>query len=184
MQTHLLVRAYMLCIAQRHGDEAAVLLGRRQWVGSAALGAHRLREALAIDGDGIAAIAKVFQLHPHFQPRTYLDFRVEVTGERTAQLQLRDCPALREADDYSWFAGLGAEAHPALDAIAGAVNPHARCHPVELPGEVGLAWDVVIDPTSEPQEDPAELALARISRGAEFELMRRRPLRTESGLVA
>ena len=41
----------------------------------------------------------------------------------------------------------------------------------------GLAWDVVIDPSSEPQPEPGELKLARISRGAEFELMQRRPLR-------
>jgi hypothetical protein len=178
VQTHLLVRAYLLCIAKRHGDEQAVALGRKQWTGSAALGAHRLRKALAIEGDGVDAIAKVFQLHPHFHPRSYVDFRVELTGERSARIAIRDCPALHEGDAYSWFAGLGAAPHPALDAIAGAINPHARCHPVESPADAALAWDVVIDPASEPQEVPGELRLARVSRGAEFELMQRRPLRS------
>jgi hypothetical protein len=177
VQAHLLVRAYLLCIAQRYGDEVSGELGRKQWTGSAALGAHRLRRTLGIDGDGIEAIAKVFQLHPHFHPRRYVDFRVEQTGERSARISIGDCPALAEADGYSWLAGLDAAPHPALDAIAGAVNPRARCHPVDRPADARLAWDVVIDPASEPQEEPGELRLARISRGAEFELMRRRPLR-------
>ena len=177
VQTHLLVRAYLLCIAQRFGDEDARELGRRQWTGSAALGAHRLRKALAIEGDGIDAIAKIFQLHPHFWPRTYVDFRVEIVGREAARISIRDCPALHEGDAYSWFAALDAAPHPALDAIAGAVNPHARCHAVEDPVDARLAWDVILDRRSEPQPEPRELALARISRGAEFELMQRRPLR-------
>jgi hypothetical protein len=177
VQAHLLVRAYMLCIAQRFGGQASIELGRRQWTGSAALGAHRLRKALAIEGDGIDAIAKIFQLHPHFHPRSYVDFRVDLTGSQSARISLRDCPALAEGDDYSWFAGLAAAPHPALDAIAGAINPHARCHPVEKPEDARWAWDVIIDPASEAQEDPVELELGRISRGAEFELMQRRPLR-------
>jgi hypothetical protein len=177
VQTHLLVRAYMLCIAQKFGDEDAIALGRRQWVGSAAVGALRLYKALQIEGDGIDAIAKVFQLHPHFQPRTYVDFRVEISGERSARISIGDCAALEESDPYSWLAGLRAEAHPALDAIAGAVNPHARCHPVDDPAVGRLAWDVILDPASEAQEEPVELKLARISRGVEFELMPRRPLR-------
>ena len=177
VQAHLLVRAYLLCIVRRHGEAAARELGRKQWTGSAALAAVRLKHALAIEGGGIDAIAKVFQLHPHFWPRSYVDFRVEVTGARTARISLRDCPALQEADACSWFGDLGAAPHPALDAIAGAVDPQARCHPVHEPEDARLAWDVVIDPASEPQEEPGELRLARISRGAGFELMRRRPLR-------
>jgi hypothetical protein len=176
VQTHLLVRAYLLCIAQRFGDDDARDIGVRQWTGSAALAAHRMRKALGIGGDDIQALAKVFQLHPHFHPRSYADLRVEITGERSARLALHDAPALQEGDAYSWFAGLGRAAHPALDAIAGAVNPRARCQPAD-PGDARLAWNVVIDPTAPPQDEPGELKLARISRGAEFELMQRRPLR-------
>jgi hypothetical protein len=177
VQAHLLVRAYMLCVALRFGDDVAAELGCRQWVGAAALGAHRLRRALDVRGDGIDAVAKIFQLHPHFLPLTYVDLRVEVTGPRSARLAIRDCPALDEGDPYSWFAGLGPAPHPALDAIAGAINPRARCHPVESPTDARLAWDVIIDPAATPQDEPPELGLARISHGAEFELMQRRPLR-------
>jgi hypothetical protein len=176
VQTHLLVRAYLTIVAQSFGDDEALGLGRRQWTGSAALAALRMRKALGSEGDGIDAIAKVFQLHPHFHPRSYADFRVELRGSESARISLHDGPALREGDAYSWFAGLGRAAHPALDAIAGVLNPQARCLPAE-PGDAELAWEVVLDRTAKPWEEPGELRLARISRGAEFELMPRRPLR-------
>jgi len=178
VQTHLLARSYMLSIAKRSTDEDATKLARGQWTGVAAIAAHRLRRALAIEGDGIDAIAKVFQLHPHFHPRSYVDWRVELSGSESARLSLGGCPALQEDDAYSWLAGLGAAGHPALDAIAGAINPYARCHPVDKPTNAQLAWDVVIDQSSEPQKEPMELKLARVSRGAAFEFEQRRPLRS------
>ena len=177
LQSHLLARAFMLCVAQRLDDETARELGASQWTGIAALTAERLREPMAIEGDDIEAVAKLFQIHPCFFPRTYVDFRVELTGAQSARIAIRDCPALEEGDAYSWFAGLGTEAHPALDAIAGAVNPRARCHPVTSPKNARLAWDVVIDPSAEPQPVPQELQLARISRGAGFRFEQRRTLR-------
>jgi hypothetical protein len=177
VQTHLLVRAFMLCIADRFGDEVAIEIGRETWVGSAALAARRIARAIGITGDGIDSIAKLFQIHPHFQPRTYVDLRVELTGPESARLSIGDCPALDEGDVYSWFGDLGPEAHPALDAICEAVNPFARCHPVESPQGARLAWDILIDRSAEPQEETPLLRLARLSRGADFELMQRRPLR-------
>jgi hypothetical protein len=50
---------------------------------------------------------------------------------------------------------------PAVVLAAGA--RHAR-----------LAWDVVIDPSAPPQEEPPELKLARLSKGASFRLELRR----------
>ena len=87
-------------------------------------------------------------------------------------------PALEEGDPYSWLAGLRAAPHRALDAIAGAVNPHARCHPVPNPKGARLAGDAVIDPAAPPQEEPPELKLARLSKGASFRLELRRALRS------
>src|SRR4029453_4407191 len=55
----------------------------------------------------------------------------------------------------------GAPPRP-LDAIAGAVNPRARCHPVANPKDARFAWDVVIDVSAAPQEEPPELKLARL----------------------
>jgi len=177
VQSHLLARSFMLCVSQRLDDNTALELGRAQWTGIAALTAGRIQAPLGIEGDDIEAIAKVFQMHPCFHPRAYVDFSVEITGERSARIAIGDCPALQESDAYSWFATLGEEPHPALDAIAGSVNPRARCLPAPNPGSAALAWDVTIDPDAEPRPDPKELSLARISRGARFQFERRRALR-------
>jgi hypothetical protein len=177
VQAHLLVRSFLLAIDRRYGAEEAAEIGHRQWTGSAAIGAHRLRRALGLESrDDIEALARVVQLHPHFLPRTYVDLHIEATGERSARLSLGPSPAFTEGDDHSWFAGLKAAPHPALDAIVGAINPRARCRPVDVPSPAHLAWDIVIDPEAEPQPDPPELGLARISTGADFELTRRRSI--------
>ena len=176
VQTHLVARAFVLCAAQRAGEAAARELGRRQWVGSAALAAHRLKRALGVQGEGADAVARLFQLHPHFHPRSYVDLRVEMNGADAVRVSIGDCPALREAPG-SWFGGLDPVPHPVLEAIAGAADPRARCRPVGDPGPARLAWDVVVDPAAEPRPEPKELALARISRGAAFAFRPRRPLR-------
>jgi hypothetical protein len=177
VQSHLLARAFLLCAEQRTDPALASELGAAQWTGIAALTAERLREALGLRTDTIDDIAKVFQLHPCFQPRSYLDLRVEVTGRETARLSLGPCPAFEEADRHSWFAGLSEKGHPALDAIAGRVNPRARCHAVREPADARFAWDIVIDSGADPQPPPPELALARLSRGARFQFELRRELR-------
>ncbi len=180
VQSHLLARAFLLCASQRRDDDAAIELGTSQWTGIAALTARRLIRALAIDGDDIDAVAKIFQLHPCFWPRTYVDFRVDVSGAQSARISIGDCAALEEGDAYSWFAAVTGATHPALAAIAQAVNPRTRCRPVVPENDEKLAWEVVIDPSAEPQPEPDELQLARISSGAEFKFEQRRLLRTES----
>ena len=178
VQIHLLVRAFMLCAAQRQSEEVASELGRAQWTGIAALTAERLRALLAIDGDGLGEIAKLFQIHPCFQPRAYVAFGVAL-GPDAVRISIGDCDALSEGDGYSWFAGLGVDEHPALQAIARSVNPRARCHPVADPPQGAvLAWDIAIDENADPAPEPQELSLARISRGAAFQFERRRGLRS------
>jgi len=177
LQGHLLTRAFLLSCAQRFGEDATRKLGEAHWTGIAALTARRLLEPMQITGDDIAAVAKIFQIHPCFFPRTYVDFSIRITGPERARIAIGDCAALAEGDVHSWFAGLGAAPHRALDAIAGAVNPRARCHPVPNPANARLAWDLVIDPAAAPQEEPAELKLAKLSKGATFRFERRRGLR-------
>jgi hypothetical protein len=177
VQTHLLSRSYMVCIANHYGEEPAAKLGRRQRIGHAALGVVRLQQFLVIAGDDIETLAKVFQLHPNFQPRSDVDFRVEITGERSARISIGDCPALHEVLPRSWFAQLGAEPHPAIAALAAQVNPRARCRAVADPGPAQFAWDVGIDPNAEPAPEPQELSLARTSTGMRFRFEARRKLR-------
>jgi hypothetical protein len=175
VQAHLLGRSLILNIDQRHGEDAARALGRGLATGAAAVGAHRLKRALGLAED-IEAIVEIFRLHPHFMPRTYVDLRAEVIGEKAARIEIHDCPALEEADLHSWFACLGDDCPPSIQAIATMVNPRAFVRPAEK-RNAHFAWEVVIDPTAEPQEEPKEMKISRISRGVEFELMQRRPLR-------
>ncbi|MDP6977744.1 MAG: hypothetical protein QF570_03965 [Myxococcota bacterium] len=175
VQAHLLARSFLLNVDQRHGAEAVHELGRGQWIGAAGVGAYRLKRALELD-DSIESIATIFELHPHFQPRAYVDLSVETTPAGTLKVELRDCPALEEADDHSWFGTLMRGSSEAIQTIASVVNPKARCAPVGS-GTARFAWEIEIDPSAEALDEPAEMKMARYSRGVDFELMARRPLR-------
>lgn len=177
VQTHLLVRAYMVCVANHFGEEAAQNLGRRQWIGHAALAVERLQKFFGVEGDDIQTLAKVFQLHPNFHPRSYIDFRIEVTGERSARITIGDCAALREDTPHGWFSQLSEAPHPAIEAIARQVNRRAVCRPVTVSGNTRFAWDIEIDPRAQPAEEPGELQLARLSSGMKFRFEQRRLLR-------
>jgi hypothetical protein len=175
VQAHLLARSFLLNVDQRHGEAAARELARGQWVGSAAVASYRLKRAFGL-GESIEDVATVFQLHPHFHPRSYVDLRVERTGDAALRLELGECPALGEADQHSWFGGLSEGPPAALEGIATVVSPRARCRPAD-PRGARFAWEVFIDPEAEPRDEPQEMKLARYSRGVDFELMQRRPLR-------
>ncbi|MEO2168347.1 MAG: hypothetical protein ABGY42_09565 [bacterium] len=178
LQSHLLARAFHLSAEQRWGAEAAAALSTEQWEGISALTAGRLRRVLGIEGEGAEAIAKLFQMHPTFRPRSYCDFRVTLPTPQSVRLELFASPAFEESDELSWFAGLKAAEHPALDAIAHAGNPRARCLPVAPQGAALFAWEVTIDAAAQPAAEPRSLALGRISKGAEFVFERRHLART------
>ena len=178
VQSHLLARAFLLMVKEHIGEPAMQEMARRQWTGIAALTAERLQSALGIQGDDIEAIAKIFQLHPCFHPRSYIDLRLEILGPNRARLGFAPGPAFEEDDECSWLAGLGKAPHSALDAIAQRINPHPRCVPTEATGELRWAWDIVIDPEAPAAPEPIELSLARISQGARFVFETRRPVRS------
>ncbi len=176
VQALLLMHAYMVSQAGHFGAEKAHDLARRMWVGHAAVAVERLQRYLGIAGDDIETVAKVLQLHPHFQPRTYVDLRLAVTGPRTARVEIGDCPALQEETDLTWFRQLDEAPHPALLSLVQHVNPRARMRPAD-PGSARLAWEVEIDPHAEPADPPPELAIARASGGMTFRFEQRRLLR-------
>lgn len=173
LQSHLLARAFHLSAAQRWGAEAAARLAAEQWEGICALTALRLQRGFGIEGDDLDAIARLFQLHPTFRPRSYVDLRIERRTD-CVRLDFLASPAFAEKDDLSWFAGLGAEPHPALDAIARTANPRASCLPAAPAPGGRLAFEVRIDPAADPAEPPRSLALGQISKGAAFVFERRR----------
>jgi hypothetical protein len=176
LQSHLLARSFLLCVGQRSDPETVREIAAQQWTGIAGLTAERLHRALSLGGDDAEAIAKVLQLHPCFHPRDYVDLRVglEDGGVRVA---FGECAAFQEGDDCSWLAHLGEEPHPALDAIARAVNPRASCIPTQARGDERLAFRVQIDSDAKPHPEARDVELAKVSKGAHIVLQRRRPLR-------
>ncbi len=176
VQAHLLMLSYMLCNSQALGEEKGQDLGRRMWIGHAMVGVERLQKYFGIVGDDIETIAKILQLHPNFQPRSYVDLRVEVKGARIARMSIGDCPALREETDLSWFKQLGREPHPALEALVQHVNPRARVRSVD-PGTAALAWEIEVDPDAAPAQQPPEFRIAQLSGGLTFRFEQRRLLR-------
>jgi hypothetical protein len=179
VQTLLLMHSYMVCNANALGEEKTQELTRRMWIGHAAAAVERLQKFFGVVGDDIETVAKVLQLHPHFQPRSYVDLRVTMTGPRTARIariEVGDCPALQEETSLTWFGQLGPEPHPAIEALVQHVNPRARVRATD-PGSARLAWEVEIDPGAEPAAEPEELKLARMSGGMTFRFEQRRLLR-------
>jgi hypothetical protein len=176
LQGHLLVRSFMTALGERWGDAAASEIASRQLVGIAGLAAERVGAGMRIGG-GLDAIAKLFQLHPAFHPRAYIDLHVR-RGKQAVLCWLNDCGAFAEGDCYSWLALLAASAHPhpALDAIVRVVNPHARCRPASVRG-ARVAWSIAIDETAEALPEPPEVTLTKLSKGATFRFVPRRPPR-------
>jgi hypothetical protein len=162
----------MLAVAERHGELAAREVASAQWIGIAAVAAERIAQAMGVAGDDLDAVARVFQLHPAFQPREYVAFGVERRDDAVV-CRIDDCAALQEGDPWSWFALLDGGVHPALDAIARAVNPRARCRPCDVPN-ARAAWTVTIDPHAEPAPEPPEVMITKLSKGVTFRWASRR----------
>ena len=174
IQALLLAHSFTRSQTIHYGDAVGRRFSERSWVGHARVAVERLRRLPGLQGDDIETMAKLFQLHPHFYPRSYVDFRVEITGAASLRVSIGDCPALHEEIPHNWFSQLSPEPHPALESLAAHVNPHARCHGVSAPGEARLAWEIHIDAGNAPLPEPLEMQIARTSGGMEFEFERRR----------
>ena len=175
VQCHVLCRSFLLTMSQRLPADDLAGVATAQWTGIAGLTAERIRAALHVEGDDAHAVAKLFQLHPSFHPRTYVDTRVEVLDDQHVLLRLGPSPAFEEGDALSWLAHLDDDA-PAIDTIARVANPRARVHPVP-DGSAYRAWEIAIDPRADPAPEHPEVALTRGSTGATaVNLPRRQPV--------
>jgi hypothetical protein len=177
VQSHLLLRAFLVAVSQRYGEETALELLPQVFAGLAGMTAQRLVSALDIRTRDSGAIAKLLRFHPMFWPRTYVDLRVEVVDESTVRFALGPSPALDEADGFTWFSQLGGAGDRALDAIVQAVDRRAACRAVATRGDERFAYEAVIDPEAKPATEAPEIALAKISGGATFVFTPRRPVR-------
>ena len=167
LQGHLLAMAFAAAVEERFGVDAAIELGRKQFIGVAGLTADRLRRALGLGAD-LDAIATVLDLHPAFRPRAYVDAVVEPAPDPSSdalRFSVGPCPARDEPREHPWPALLRADDAAALDAIVQAVNPTARCVAVDAEGD-RLTWEITLG--HEPAKEAPEVLLTRFSTGAEF----------------
>lgn len=166
LQGHLLARSLMRAVAERFGDDVAREIAAAQFRGWAPVIAGRITAAMRIEGGGAGAVARMFQLHPAFRPRAYVPLSVERTAEGV-RLALEAGPVFEEADARSWAARL-ADDPSLLEPVAQAVEPGARLASATPRGDEVVAWDVAIDTTGDPAPEPDEVALTRVSTGADF----------------
>jgi hypothetical protein len=177
VQTHLLAHAYLHCVARRWGVDEALANAPQVFTGTAGVAAGRLPGVLGIEGDDAESIAKVLQVHPVFHPRTYVAPTIELVDDRTVRFALADAPCFREHDELSWMSTMRDEPHPALDAIAQALNRRAFSAPDGPRNGERLAWLITIDPAAEAARPSPSVELARISTGATVQFLPRRDLR-------
>jgi hypothetical protein len=179
VQSHLLLRAFAVAVAERYGEDTALALLPRIFTGLAGMTAQRLVAALDLETRDAGAIARLLRLHPMFWPRTYVDLRVEVVDDTNVRFALGPCPVLEEADGFTWFSQLGGAGDRALDAIVQAVDRRAVCRGVATRGDERFAYVAEIDPSAPPATEAPEIALAKISGGATFVFTPRRPVRVD-----
>ena len=159
LQGHLLVMGFTTAVEARLGADAALDACVKQCTGVAGVVAERLRRALGL-GTTAADLATVFELHPAFRPRSYVDWHVTVDGD-AVRLRLGDCPATGEQGFASWITALAAGHDRPLHAIAQGVDPNWT---VRADGE--REW--FVERGAVPADELPEVTLTKFSSGVTF----------------
>ncbi|NNE73902.1 MAG: hypothetical protein HKN26_09575 [Acidimicrobiales bacterium] len=163
LDNHLLMRAAYFSVDQNFSTDLLDDAAPQHRAAIAPAVVRRLRSALAIDGDDMAAVAKLLQLDP-FLVEDYVDYRVEVHDDATGTIEFTGGPGLDDTvcrSPMDWLDG--------FRFTAEAVNPQCVVTQVDE-----LRWDLRIDADAEPAE-PHWLADMTDGGGLrEFDLTERR----------
>jgi hypothetical protein len=160
LQGHLLTLTFNDAVKRRLGVEAASEIARKRFIGIAGVAARRVMRALG----GGPSMEDVLRFHPAFHPASYIDVRIE-----DGSISLHDCPAMGEG---SWADLLATGEAGPLDAMVQAVDARARCTSVEPANGALKTW--AISMVDEPANEVPEVAVTKISTGAEFVFEERR----------
>jgi hypothetical protein len=158
LQAHLLVLSFASAVGDRVDEEGTREIVAKQFTGVAGVVAERLARAFEL-GDSAADLATVFELHPAFHPRAYIDWSVQLDGD-VVRLALGDGPACTERFE-SWMGVLAAGQDRALKAIAMGVDPRWT---VDADGS--RRW--IAYRTDTPAQDLDEVTLTKFSTGVAF----------------
>jgi hypothetical protein len=159
LQGHLLAQSFARAVGDRLSPEETCDAVVRQFIGVAGWAAERLVQTFGL-GIELVDVATVFELHPAFLPRAYVDWNVEVAGDQV-HLRLGDCPALHEVGFPSWIGELHAGRAEPLSAIATAVNPYFAVEELR-PGH----W--VVSRTEVRSSELSEVMVTRFSTATKF----------------
>ena len=177
MVAHLLDRAIMPAIVQRFGAQAMEELAIEEWRGASPVYTQRIRKAMKVEGNDVAAIFKSLQMDPGF-PHQYMDVKYEVVDEKKGYFWLDYCGALADVEPWGEARVVSMCHHiedPTFDATMQAVNPKAKCRPVHRPPrdpkdrKPVCHWEVTIDDDAVPAEEAPITKITRISTAATFE---------------
>lgn len=159
LQGHLLAQSFARAVADRLSAEETSDAVYRQFIGVAGWAAERTVRAFGL-GNGLVDLASVFELHPAFRPRRYVDWKVELHDD-LVDLRIEDCPALHEVGFASWIGELHAGRTEALSAIATAVDPRFAVQAVG-PGH----WTV--SHTDVRSDEQPEVTITKFSTATKF----------------
>ena len=169
LQSHLLLRSYLLSVSERVSPEVAAELGPRVLTGVAPITAERLVRAYGITDTDAPAIARVLALHPSLQPPEYVKTTVEMLDDARVRVSVSPSPMFDESDDFVWLAGLMQDGDRAVAALARAINPRADAERVDTHADELVAYEITVEPNAETRLEEPETALARFSGAATFE---------------
>jgi hypothetical protein len=174
---HLLDRSGLAAVGLRYGQEVVEEIAIEEWRGASPIYGERIRQIMAIEGDGVSAIFKVLQLDPGF-PHHYMDVHYELVDERHGYFELASCGALLDVEPFGERSVTGM-CHTiedgTFDVTAQAVNPKARIRHVHRPPRVPsdrvphCRWEVVIDDDTETLAEANITTMTRGTTAARFE---------------
>ena len=174
----LIDRSGMAHLISAFGRETMAQIAIEEWMAASPVYTHRMRDALGVDGDGVADMFKCLQLDIGAPPQ-FMDFRYEIDDEYHGSFVLNHCGALMDVeplgDDY-----VTAMCHdiedPTFDATAIATNRRARIRPIHRPPRrptdqhPHCAWTVTIEPDRDELPLPPDAEEMFTRRAASVEL--------------
>jgi len=155
LQMHLLDLGFVRALRQRAEEEQVWEIATKQLTGIAGISAERIHRELGLPG-GVEGALRVLELHPLLNPAGYVEADF---GDGT--IRVIRSPA---HEDGGWISLCGPGSFRPLQAIVRAVDPRLD---VELAG-TGTDWTARVVQRPEPAREFDEVAVTRISTGAEF----------------
>lgn len=178
---HLHDRSWGPIVAMRFGPQALTDVAVDEWMGSSPIYNARNRKNLKIEGNGVSAVLKAFQVDIG-APHHFLDFRFELVDETFGYFWLEYCGAYEGV--HTMTGG-----HPdfikqlcwdmedtTFPTTTMAVNPKIHCLPIHRPplpedhtGPV-CRWEVSLSDQHETIEKTEICKIVEQSKAAQFEL--------------